>query len=145
MWFVDGLPWVTDVTAHDKVTGQDFFFHVRCTSFHIHSPHLTFFLGFIVLFQSWCCHGQVFGRTIVNEFHPFCIAGTCSLRSTTTVKTFWKWSAIKLNYKKNVNVNRKFCYWKCISVILTVDNAYVRWKILPSCFLSPWSTILHWI
>ena len=65
------------------MTGQDFFFRVRGTSFHTYSPLLTFFLCFIVLFQSCCSHARVFGKTLVHEF-PFPIAilnGTCSLRA----------------------------------------------------------------
>ena len=50
------------------MTGQDFFFRVRGTSFHIYFPLLTFFLCFIVLFQSRCSHARVFGKTLVHEF-----------------------------------------------------------------------------
>ena len=60
-----GLSWVTDVT------GQDFPFQVHGTSFQIHSPLLTFFLCFIVLFQLCCSHALVFGKTLVHEFPIF--------------------------------------------------------------------------
>ena len=58
-------------------------FRVRCTSFHIHSHLLTFFLCFIVLFK--CCR---FMRKCLRKHScmssPFSIAilnGTCSLRA----------------------------------------------------------------
>ena len=61
---------VTDVTGQDKVTARTFF-RLRCTSFHVHSPLLAFFLCFIVLVQSCCSHAQVFRKTIVHEFLIF--------------------------------------------------------------------------
>ena len=51
-----------------KVAGQDFFFRVRGTSLNTYSPLLTFFLCYIVLFQSCCSHSRVFGKTPVHEF-----------------------------------------------------------------------------
>ena len=97
---------MTDVTGLDKVTGQDIFFRVRCTSFHIHSPLFTFFLCFIVLFQSCCTHVQVFGKTLVHEF-PFSIAilnVTCSLR--TPILLCGEVPAIKqLIYKQTKHLN----------------------------------------
>ena len=59
----DGRNW----TRQSDFTGH-LFFHVRCTSFHNHSPLLTFFCCFIVLFQSCCSQAQVFGKTLVHEF-----------------------------------------------------------------------------
>ena len=47
------------------------FFRARCTSFHIPSPVLTFFLCFLAFFQSYRSLTQVFGRTLVQEFHIF--------------------------------------------------------------------------
>ena len=91
-----------DWTRQSDWTGL-LFFRVRCSSFRIHSHLLTFFLCFIVLFQSCCSHAQVFRRTLVHEF-PFYIAilnGTCSLSCAITVKTFWKWSVIKQTSKTN--------------------------------------------
>ena len=67
-----------------KVTGQDFFFRVRSTSFHIYSPLLTFFLCFVVLFLSCSSHARVFGKTLVDEFpisYSHILNGTCSLRA----------------------------------------------------------------
>ena len=58
-------------------------FRVRCTSFHNHSPLLTFFLCFIVLFQSCCSHARVFCKHSCMS-SPFSIAilkGTCSLQA----------------------------------------------------------------
>ena len=61
-------------------TGQSYFTELfLCIScpFHIHSPLLTFFLCFIVLFQSCCSHAQVFGRTLMP--HGSCICSPFSI------------------------------------------------------------------
>ena len=73
------------VRSQDKVTGQDFFFRVRCTSFHIHSPLRTFFLCFIVLFQSCCSHAQVFGKTLLHDFLIFYSHTEWNLLSSTPI------------------------------------------------------------
>ena len=65
-WKTDCCEWQT--WRLYKVTGQDFFFRVCGTSFHIYSPLLTFFLCFIVLFLSCCSNARVFGKTLVHEF-----------------------------------------------------------------------------
>ena len=54
-----------------KRVDRIYFFLVRCDYIHIHSPLLTFFLCFFILFQSCCSHAQVFGRTLVHEFPIF--------------------------------------------------------------------------
>ena len=74
------------------------FFRVRCTSFHIHSPLLSFFLCFIVLFQSCCSHVQVFGKTLVHEFPIFYSHPEWNLFSSGTNTLLW-WRACyqKLN------------------------------------------------
>ena len=47
-----------------------FFFRALSSSFHIHSSsHLIYFLGFCVLLHDCCSHAQVFGKTLVHEFH----------------------------------------------------------------------------
>ena len=46
-------------------------FRAHCTSFPIHSFLLTFFPFIFLLFQSCWSHAQVFGRTLVHEFHIF--------------------------------------------------------------------------
>ena len=58
----DWRDWTVDRTS---------FFCVRGTSFHIHFPLLSFFLCFIILFQSCCSHAQVFGKTLMHEFSIF--------------------------------------------------------------------------
>ena len=100
-------------TGHDKVTGQTYFFRVCCTSFHIHSPLLTFFLCFIVLFQSFCSHAQVFERTLVHVLSIFYSHSEWNMLScfTITVKTFWTWSAIKLNSKKKIQLVSRAISW----------------------------------
>ena len=69
----------------DGSDGTGLFFRVRCTSFHNHSLLITFLRCFIVLFQSFCSHEQVFGETVVHEFPIFyshsLLNGTCSLRA----------------------------------------------------------------
>ena len=80
---------------------RTYFFRVRYTSFRIHSPLLTFFFCFIVLFHTYCSNAQVFGKILVHEF-LFCIAilnGTCSLRAP--ILLYGDVPAIKqLNYKQ---------------------------------------------
>ena len=76
------------------------FFRVRCTSFHIHSLLLTFFLWFIILFQSCCSLALVWENTCKSS--PFSIAilkRTCSLRST-ILFLWWRACFKKLNYKQ---------------------------------------------
>ena len=68
------------------------FFRVSCTFFYIHYPLLTFFLGFIVLFQSCCSHGQVFGKTLVHEFPIFYSHTAWNLLSSGTNTLLW-WRA----------------------------------------------------
>ena len=100
----DGLSWVTDVTTlQSDWTGLLFF----CTSFHIHSPLLTLFLCFIVLFQSCCSHAQVFGKTLMHEFPIFYSHTEWNLFSSVTNTLLW-WRACyqKLNYKQNQFVDR---------------------------------------
>ena len=72
----DGRDW----TRQRDWTGL-LFFRVSCISFHNHSPLLTFFRCFIVLFQSCCSHAQVFGKTPVHEFPISYSHTTFSLRA----------------------------------------------------------------
>ena len=67
-------------------------FRVRCTSFHIHSPLLIFFLCFIVLFQSCCSHSQVFGKTPLHEFSILYSHTEWNLFSSGTNTLLW-WRA----------------------------------------------------
>ena len=65
--WLDELKWLLTF----RLTGL---FRAHCASFHIHS--FPFFLAssslsLIVLFQSCYSHAQVFGRTLVHEFHFF--------------------------------------------------------------------------
>ena len=53
-------------SSSDLIICFHLFFRVRFSSFHIHSPQLASFLCFIVLFQSYCSHAQLFGRTLVH-------------------------------------------------------------------------------
>ena len=47
-----------------------FIFQARCTSLYIR--FLTLFLCDFVLFHSFCSHAQLFGITLVHEYHIFC-------------------------------------------------------------------------
>ena len=76
------------MTVFDKVTGQDFFFSCPLT-FHNHSSLLTFFLCFIVLFQSWWSHAQVFGKTLLHEFPIFNSHTEWNLLSSGTNALLW--------------------------------------------------------
>ena len=84
----DGLSWMTDKTKWPDTP----FFRVRCTSVYIHSPLLTFFRCFIVLFQSCCSHAQVFGKTLVDEFPIFYGHTEWNLLSSGTNTLLW-WRA----------------------------------------------------
>ena len=88
--------------AKTKWPDRTSFFRVRCTSFHIHSTLLTFFLCFIVLFQSCCSHAQVFGKTLLHEF-PILNSHTewNLLSSGTNTLLWWRACFTKLNYKQN--------------------------------------------
>ena len=44
------------------------FFCACFTSFHTHASLPTFFVCFVILFNSCCSHAQVFGKMLVNEF-----------------------------------------------------------------------------
>ena len=46
-----------------------FFFRARFASFHTHASLLIFLFCFRILFHSCCSHVQVFGKTLVHEFH----------------------------------------------------------------------------
>ena len=99
----DGLSWVT--TLQSGWTGLFFsctlYQGLGCTPFHIHSPFLTFFLCFIVLFQSCCPHAQVFGKTLVHEFPIFCTHTEWNLfASGTNTPLWWRACFKKLNYKQ---------------------------------------------
>ena len=96
------LTWLDETKSPDRTH----FFRVRCTSFHIHSPLLTFFLCFIVLFQSCCSHAQVFGKTLVHEF-PILYSHTewNLLSSGTNTLLWWRACWTKLNYKQTNKEN----------------------------------------
>ena len=53
------------------MTGRRDFFLIRArfASFHTHTSLLAFFVCFFILFHSRCFHAQVFGKTLVHEFH----------------------------------------------------------------------------
>ena len=72
------------------------FFPARCTSLHIHSYLLILFLCFYVLFHSCCSDAQVFGKTLVNEFHILYIHAGWYLRSSLgeTGDKIWKRSVV---------------------------------------------------
>ena len=70
------------------------FFRTRCT-FHFHSFLLAFFLRLFVLFQTCCSHAQVFGRTLLHEFHIFYCLSEWNLHfSLSGIDMFWLGSAI---------------------------------------------------
>ena len=74
------LTWMNTTKWVDRI----YFFRVRCTSFHIHSPILTFFLCFTVLFQSCCPMRKCLGKHSCMSSRPFALAilnGTCSVRA----------------------------------------------------------------
>ena len=77
------------------------FSRVSCTSFHFHSPLLTFFLCFIVLFQSCCFHAHMFRKTLVHEFPIFYSYTEWNLLSSGINTLVW-WRACyqKTNYKQ---------------------------------------------
>ena len=84
----------------DRIQDKTSFFRVRCT-FHIHSPLLTFFLCFTVLFQSCCSHVQVFGKTLVHEFPIFYSHTEWNLLSSCTNTLLWCRDCFKKNYTSN--------------------------------------------
>ena len=100
----DGLSWVTYVTGRYKVTlNIIYFFRVRCTS----SRFILLVLAFSSISLSYfnlavpmhkCSRGH---SCMTNVFFIALLNGTCSLRFMITVKTFWKWSAIKWNSTNN--------------------------------------------
>ena len=61
---------------------ETFFFRAHCTSFHIHSSLLTFFLSFFVFYHYCCSHAQVFGKNscISSTFPIAILSGTCFFR-----------------------------------------------------------------
>ena len=75
-----------------RQSGHFFLSRARST-FHIHSSLLCFF----ILFHSCCSHTQVFGKTLVHEFHISYSHTELYLlfRSMEAMKN-WKPSAIKL-------------------------------------------------
>ena len=111
-----------------KVTGQDFFFRVGGTSFHIYSHLLTFFLCFIVLFLSCCSHARVFGKTLLHEFPIFYSHTEWNLLSSGTNTLLW-WRACyqKLNYKlqKNASAVKHTFQFTPLAVQFTT----VRWNL----------------
>ena len=58
---------------------------------YIHASLLTFFLGVFVLFYSCCSHTDVFGKTLVLEFH----ISTCT---SSTVKQNSKVTTFRFNF-----------------------------------------------
>ena len=84
-----------------------------CTSFHIHSSVLTFFLCVFDLFQSCCSHEQVL-RTLVHEFYIFYSHAEWKLLvSLSKTEEFWKYSFGKLISKIlgfNVGLLCDICY-----------------------------------
>ena len=54
---------------------QDIFFRARCASLNIHPTRLIV-VCFFVLFHSCCFHAEVFGKTLVQEFHFSCSMDT---------------------------------------------------------------------
>ena len=58
-----------DISSKLQLDCQDFFF--LSTSFYLYSFLLAVFLCFLVLFQSYCSHAEVFGRALVHEFPIF--------------------------------------------------------------------------
>ena len=123
----DGLSWVTDVTTLQSGWTGLLFFRIHGTSFHTYSPLLTFFLCFIVLFQSCCSHAQVFGKTLVHEF-PISYSHTkWNLLSLGTNTLLW-WRACyqKLNYNQKTWQDRASFF---VSAVL-LSTCIGRW---PRC------------
>ena len=90
------------------------FFRAHCTSFQIHSPLLMFFLCFFVLYLTSLmrkCSGE--HPCMSSPFSIPILNGTCSQCTTITVKTFWKWSDVKLNSKEKKWHARAGCCWRC--------------------------------
>ena len=97
-----------------KVTRQDFFFRISGTSFHSFSL-LTFFLCFIVLFQSCCSLHRFFVKTLVREF-PISYSHTewNWLSSGTNTLLWWRACYQKLNYKQTVRSRYvRMCITSC--------------------------------
>ena len=79
---------------------ETYFFRARCTSLNFRSFLLAFFICFFVLFQSRRSNAQVFGRTLVHEFH-ISIAiqnATCCVRSAKTAVSSIYGFSIQLNF-----------------------------------------------
>ena len=110
-----------------KVTGQDLFFRVHCTSFHNYSPLLTFFLCFIVLFQSCCSHAQVFGKTLLHEFPIFYSHTEWNLLSSGTNTILW-WRACYKTTKRHTHNTLLLTTVEITpnTLSITVDND--RWQ-----------------
>ena len=84
-----------------KVSRRDIFYSARCASLNVFSSLLTSFLCLYVLFHSCCSHAQVFGKTLMHEFHiSYCHAKWQLLSSLReNGDKIFKLSAVKLNSK----------------------------------------------
>ena len=100
LWLTSRQTVVSDWRAWTRQSDRTGLFRVRCTSFHIHFPLLTFFLCFIVLFQSCCSHAQVFGKTLVHEFPIFYNHTEWNLLSSGTNTLLWWRACFKILYYK---------------------------------------------
>ena len=55
------------------------FFRSCFTPFHTQASIFTFFVCCFILFHSFYCHAQVFGKTLLHEFHTSCSHTECFL------------------------------------------------------------------
>ena len=121
-----------------------FFFRTCCTSLHIQSL-LTAFVCWCVLFQSYCSNPQVFGRTLVLEFHILHSQTEWNRFSPLcdSTKALWKQSAVKLNTKQTN-----------IALAVTVVSGVVLpwpWSCTIGCHCSERSwpvkalVVYHWL
>ena len=100
------------------------FFRAVCTSFHSHPHHLPCssvslcYLNHTVpkqkCLREHSCMSSLFAIAILN--------GTCSLRSTIIVETFWKWSAANLNSKIKLTIQFRLKFRQLVSLRLAARD-----------------------
>ena len=88
--------------------GRQYFFRAHCAFFNFNSYVLTLFTCFFVSFQSCCSHAQVFGRTLVHEFH-FLYCHTDRNLLFPKISTLWHgatWDNSKASIKRETERKR---------------------------------------